>query len=83
MGVSRPVRCPSAARPTFWPRIPERGGLGHELREGRALFDPPEEFRPERWAGAGREFHRLAYFPFGVGGIRPDPEIMKKYRFGQ
>ena len=33
-----------------------------------ALFDAPEQFRPERWAGdAQRRLPRFAYFPFGGG----------------
>jgi len=32
------------------------------------LFDDPEQFRPERWAGdAQRRLPRFAYFPFGGG----------------
>ena len=33
-----------------------------------ALFEDPEQFQPERWAGdAQRRLPRFAYFPFGGG----------------
>ena len=54
---------------------------GHEIPPGEIVivpiwavhrdprwFDDPEEFRPERWAGAAaRRLPRFAYFPFGGG----------------
>lgn len=38
------------------------------IQRDPALFDAPDEFRPERWTPAfERGLHRFAYFPFGGG----------------
>ncbi|KEF50931.1 uncharacterized protein A1O9_13011 [Exophiala aquamarina CBS 119918] len=59
-------RCGWHFRDTFFPSGVEVSCSSYELHHNPAVFDCPQEFRPERWLKASREMDR-DYIPFGVG----------------